>query len=621
MFEDCMKVFGNQGGGRTLESKELVGLGMNCGFTGESAVDCGGVTKEFFHLAVAAFTSPERGFFRYSDVDQITYQIDPASGSLDDVEMVFRVLGRIVGKAMKENCTVNLHFTRAVYRHMLKQAVTMDDLEMIETDTYNSLKWMKENVVTEDMAFFMTAPDFDGVIQTSGAAAAVVSTPSTPKQATLTLNRSGVSMSDPLGICLVATDVGLLVKDLNEDSLFFGVLKYGDVIECVNGVSAQDDGGSDACVELKTSEFLELKLAPPNVAAAAAAAVTEEFGGPNKCGNGLALCQRGCGRPAFGGFETCCVKCTGVSGQHNYDCETKALAAVAQAEHKLKTEFAEWEELTGDSDFEKFKFYRENTQNFPAAIQCKFDADEDPDSITTLEYRFACSNGSSSTPLEVMDLYSDVHDVQTIVAHDPKISLQRSISWKEVELIPGGTSIAVTDQNKAEFIRLKTARVSYGRISRQVDAFMTGVHEVIPPSYLNQFSAQELELVLAGMSDIDMADWKANTRTWENSTTIAWWWQIVEAMSEEMKAKILQFATGTSRVPAGGFSQLQERGGDVHKFTLNIVDLQFPGQMPHGHTCFNTLDLPRYTSKSEMETAINVALEHGAVGFAESGWN
>ena len=60
--------------------------------------------------------------------------------------------------------------------------------------------------------------------------------------------------------------------------------------------------------------------------------------------------------------------------------------------------------------------------------------------------------------------------------------------------------------------------------------------------------------------------------------------------------------------------------GGVHKFTLNIVDLQLPGQMPHGHTCFNTLDLPRYTSKSEMETAINVALEHGAVGFAESGW-
>ena len=62
---------------------------------------------------------------------------------------------------------------------------------------------------------------------------------------------------------------------------------------------------------------------------------------------------------------------------------------MAQAEHKLKTEFAEWEELTGDGDFEKFKFYRENTQNFQAAIQRKFDADEDPDSITTLEYRFA----------------------------------------------------------------------------------------------------------------------------------------------------------------------------------------------------------------------------------------
>jgi C-terminal processing protease CtpA/Prc len=94
----------------------------------------------------------------------------------------------------------------------------------------------------------------------------------------VTLNRSGVAMSGPRGISLTATDVGLLIKSVNEDSPLFGNVKVGDVIECVNGISAQDDGVSDATVQLKTSAFLELKLAPPNVAAAAA--VAEEYGSP-----------------------------------------------------------------------------------------------------------------------------------------------------------------------------------------------------------------------------------------------------------------------------------------------------------------------------------------------------
>ena len=42
--------------------------------------------------------------------------------------------------------------------------------------------------------------------------------------------------------------------------------------------------------------------------------------------SGPRLCDKGCGRPAFGKFSSCCVKCTGdpSNNTHNRDCESKA---------------------------------------------------------------------------------------------------------------------------------------------------------------------------------------------------------------------------------------------------------------------------------------------------------
>ena len=38
---------------------------------------------------------------------------------------------------------------------------------------------------------------------------------------------------------------------------------------------------------------------------------------------------------------------------------------------------------------------------------------------------------------------------------------------------------------------------------------------------------------------------------------VVWFWSIVESYSEEMRARLLQFVTGSSRVPLQGFKALQ----------------------------------------------------------------
>lgn len=49
------------------------------------------------------------------------------------------------------------------------------------------------------------------------------------------------------------------------------------------------------------------------------------------------------------------------------------------------------------------------------------------------------------------------------------------------------------------------------RVELQFNAFAAGFHELIPPDLVNVFDERELELLIGGIADIDIADWKKHT--------------------------------------------------------------------------------------------------------------
>lgn len=49
------------------------------------------------------------------------------------------------------------------------------------------------------------------------------------------------------------------------------------------------------------------------------------------------------------------------------------------------------------------------------------------------------------------------------------------------------------------------------RVDEQFTAFITGFHELIPADLINVFDERELELLIGGISDIDVDDWIKNT--------------------------------------------------------------------------------------------------------------
>lgn len=139
------------------------------------------------------------------------------------------------------------------------------------------------------------------------------------------------------------------------------------------------------------------------------------------------------------------------------------------------------------------------------------------------------------------------------------------------------------------------------------------------------FDYQELELVICGAPEIDIADWKRYTYLSADlvgSDLIVWFWEILTDMSHVERARLLQFATGSSHVPAQGFQALTSYDGRLCPFMLKGIPLrrrtrdQVTQQTyPKAHTCFNRIDLPVYDTKEQLNQVLHDVIQADITGF------
>lgn len=160
------------------------------------------------------------------------------------------------------------------------------------------------------------------------------------------------------------------------------------------------------------------------------------------------------------------------------------------------------------------------------------------------------------------------------------------------ELKPNGAKIPVTNDNKEEYIQLVIDWRFVNRVKDQMHAFTSGFSELVPLNYIKIFDEGELELLMCGIGSIDVKDWKVNTvykgDYHPNHIVIQWFWRVVLSFNNEMRSRLLQFVTGTSRVPMNGFKELYGSNG-AQLFT--IEKWGNPNSLPRAHTCFNRFDV------------------------------
>ena len=185
-----------------------------------------------------------------------------------------------------------------------------------------------------------------------------------------------------------------------------------------------------------------------------------------------------------------------------------------------------------------------------------------------------------------------------------------------IDLKPKGRDIEVTDENKKEYIDKYTQWRIVDRVQEQFKAFMDGFNELIPEDLVTVFDERELELLIGGIAEIDIEDWKKHTdyRGYQESDeVIQWFWKCVSEWDNEQRARLLQFTTGTSRIPVNGFKDLQGSDGP-RRFTIEKAgECQ---QLPKSHTCFNRVDLPPYIDYDSMKQKLTLAVEE-TIGFGQ----
>ncbi|XP_075058943.1 E3 ubiquitin-protein ligase HACE1 isoform X2 [Mixophyes fleayi] len=190
-------------------------------------------------------------------------------------------------------------------------------------------------------------------------------------------------------------------------------------------------------------------------------------------------------------------------------------------------------------------------------------------------------------------------------------------AMEEVPLKPGGASILVTQENKAEYVQLVTELRMTRAIQPQINGFLQGFHMFIPPSLIQLFDEFELELLLSGMPEIDVTDWTKNTEYTSGyeraDPVIQWFWEVVEELTQEERVLLLQFVTGSSRVPHGGFAYIMG-GSGLQNFTIAAVAYT-SNLLPTSSTCINMLKLPEYPSKEILKDRLLVALHCGSYGY------
>ncbi|KAJ1720097.1 ubiquitin-protein ligase (E3) [Coemansia erecta] len=194
---------------------------------------------------------------------------------------------------------------------------------------------------------------------------------------------------------------------------------------------------------------------------------------------------------------------------------------------------------------------------------------------------------------------------------------------RAVPLVPNGEAIKVTSQNRMLYLDL----IAHFKLTRQndkaVQAFLSGVHTMVPETWLRLLFATPTEFsrLLCGDSGrINIDDWRRNTeyegayraKRETHPTIVAFWDVVREELTEKQRRELCKFATSCERPPLLGFGELNP------SFCITSSSSDENGnhdnRLPSASTCVNLLKLPVFSTREILRDKLLQAIESGA-GF------
>jgi len=226
-------------------------------------------------------------------------------------------------------------------------------------------------------------------------------------------------------------------------------------------------------------------------------------------------------------------------------------------------------------------------------------------------------------------------DILQNTAEGMELYFSKQVSeTEEVDFIPNGRNIPVTDANKKDYFAFLAAS-HLEDFDKARAALFAGIHDIIPEEALTIFTGAELHRLISGQRTLDLASWREQSKAiWtekvsnsevklrkagcneENVPAVnAMFWKALEELDTKdpernlkLQRELLRLVTGSSIAPPNGFAALVPNA-----FTLSIV--ADPERLPVAHTCNNRLDLPEYKTIEQLKEKLIKMIEESDGSF------
>ena len=193
-----------------------------------------------------------------------------------------------------------------------------------------------------------------------------------------------------------------------------------------------------------------------------------------------------------------------------------------------------------------------------------------------------------------------------------------SFNGEDIPLVINGDNLIINEKNVDYFVKQKI-KFYVDKDKLLINEIKKGLLSVIPYHLIKIFTAEELALVLNGISFIDVVDWRNYTEYNgydKNDTIINDFWSFVNELNQEQLKRLLQFCTGSQGIPIGGFKSLISNRDNSSLFNITKINYeQGKENFIKAHTCFNRLDIPCYPTNDLLYKALKFIVDNDIIGF------
>ena len=117
---------------------------LKINFNSEICYDAGGILREWFTTIFQTLEGNKLKLFIISDSDNFSYIINPFLKHNKENFNYFIFIGKLIGKALLDNITINVCFNKLIYKMLLQEEITFNDLSSIDSPFYTSMKNLKQ---------------------------------------------------------------------------------------------------------------------------------------------------------------------------------------------------------------------------------------------------------------------------------------------------------------------------------------------------------------------------------------------------------------------------------------------------------------------------------------------